>query len=89
MIPVPFPPDTPGARCVIGEPGMNPAATDAPMPVEYLLGHSTLYPGRYTFTTRLVLQQEDLNAIAAGARHLLLTLDGAEVPWSLTVEGSS
>lgn len=85
MIPVPIPADVPGHRLVLGEPGMNPADPDAPMPAEYLIGQSVLYRGRPTFTALVLLQPEDIAAIAAGARHLWLTLDGGEVPWGLAI----
>lgn len=86
MTPVPIP-DHLRARLrtvVLGEPGMSPADDGAPAPAEYALTPSTLYPGRACFSALVVLDDADLAHIAAGGRHLWLTLDGAEVPWSLT-----
>lgn len=74
---------TGGRRVVIGEPG-DPTRDDV-RPCEYVVGHSQLYPGRYTFTALVELDDGDRAAIAAGAR-LSLTLDGGELPWSLAVE---
>lgn len=86
MTPVPIPAHL-RARLrtvVIGEPGMSPADDGAPMPAEYALTPSTLYPGRACFNALVMLDDADLAHIAAGGRHLWLTLDGAEVPWALT-----
>lgn len=85
MRPVPIPPSV-RARLrtvVLGEPGMSPADDGAPMPAEYALTPSMLYPGRSCFNALVVLDDADLAYIAAGGRHMWLTLDGAEVPWSL------
>lgn len=74
----------PGARrVVIGEPG--DVTRDDVRPCEYVVHDSELYPGRHTFTALVELDAIDRAKIAAGAR-LALTLDGAEVPWSITVE---
>ena len=67
-------------RVVIGEPG-DPTRDDV-RPCEYAVGASELYPGRPTFTALIVLDDEDRAAFAAGAA-LVLTLDGAEVPWNV------
>jgi hypothetical protein len=72
-----------GRRVVIGEPG-DPTRDDV-RPCEYIVTPSLLYPGRPVFTALIELDDIDRAAIAAGGR-LSLTLDGAEVPWSLTVE---
>lgn len=69
---------------VIGEPGMSPADDGAPAPAEYALTSSSLYPGRPCFNALVVLEDADLAHIADGGRHVWLTLDGAEVPWSLS-----
>lgn len=86
MRPVPIPdavaaatradaPDGWAERHVIGgEAGTTPA--------EYVVTRSTLYPGRLEYHALIELDDEDRAAIAAGA-HLTLSLDGAEVPWSL------
>lgn len=87
MRPVPIP-DHLRSRyqtAIIGEPGMSPADDDAPSPVEYVVAPSTLYPGRPTFNALITLDDEDVARIAAGARLVWLTLDGAEVPWSLVL----
>lgn len=72
-----------GRRVVIGEPG-DPTRDDV-RPCEYVVRLSELYPGRPTFTALVDLDDDDRAAIAAGAR-LSLTLDGGEVPWSMSVE---
>lgn len=70
-------------RLVIGEPG-DPTRTDV-RPAEYLVTPSTLHPGRACYSALVALSAEDRQAIIDGAEHVLLTLDGAEVPWSLAV----
>lgn len=71
---------------VIGEPGMNPADENAPTPAEYAVTASRLYPGHPTFHVLLVLSPAERAAIAAGdGAVVLLTLDGAEVPWQVSV----
>lgn len=71
---------------VIGEPGMNPADEAAPQPAEYAVTASSLYPGRATYHVLLVLSRAEREAIAAGdGATVLLTLDGAEVPWTVSV----
>lgn len=89
MIPVPISDEIlaahpEGRRVVLGEPGMNPADDHAPTPCEYLVTPSTLYPGRPCFTALLELSDDERAAIADGAR-VALTLDGAEIPWSVEV----
>lgn len=71
-----------GRRIIIGEPG-DPTRTDV-RPCEYVLTASQLYPGRPCVTALVDLDDTERAAIAAGAR-IWLTLDGGEVPWSLTV----
>lgn len=71
-----------GRRHVIGE--ADPTRDDV-RPVEYLVTPSSLYPGRHCFTTIVVLEEADLEAIRRGATHLALTLDGAEVPWAVEI----
>lgn len=70
---------------VIGEPGMSPADDGAPMPAEYVVTPSELYPGRPAFSALVALDQADIDAIKGGADLLWLTLDGGEVPWAITV----
>lgn len=86
MRPVPIPDDfEPDARrVVIGEPG-DVTRTDV-RPAEYVVRGSRLYLGRPTFTALVALEPGDLERLAAGAR-LALTLDGAEVPWSIELVG--
>lgn len=74
-----------GRRIVIGEPG-DPTRADV-RPCEYILTSSALYPGRGCVTALVELDDQDRELIAAGAR-VWLTMDGGELPWSLTVEGS-
>lgn len=69
-----------GRRVVIGEPG-DPTRTDV-RPAEYLVRPSTLYPGQPSFGALIELDDHDRELLAAGGR-LWLTLDGAEVPWSV------
>ena len=71
-----------GKRVVIGEPG-DPTRDDV-RPCEYVVTASELYPGRPCVQTLVDLDDADRAAIADGAR-IWLTLDGGEVPWSLTV----
>ena len=85
MIPIPIPAHIEGRRVVIGEPGMNPADDNAPRPAEYIVGESTLYPGAPTFSALLVLDDHEAQRIVEGQRHVWLTLDGAEVPWTVEV----
>lgn len=71
---------------VIGEPGLNPADDRAPMPAEYAVTRSKLYPGRGCYHVLLALSPAERAAIAAGdGPTVLLTLDGAEVPWQVSV----
>ena len=72
-----------GARLVIGEPG-DPTRTDV-RPCEYVVTESELYPGLPCVHALVELDDDDRAALAAGAK-LWLTLDGGELPWSLTVE---
>lgn len=71
-----------GSRIVIGEPG-DPTRDDV-RPCEYVVTASTLYPGRPCVHALVELEDDERTALAAGAR-ILLTLDGAEVPWSLAL----
>lgn len=71
-----------GIRQVIGEPG-DPTRDDV-RPCEYVLRPSALYPNYRTFTALVALDDDERAAIAAGA-NIWLTLDGAEMPWSLEV----
>lgn len=71
-----------GVRVVIGEPG-DPTRTDV-RPCEYIVRPSELYPGGHTFTVLVVLDDDERAAVADG-HWVALTLDGAEVPWSLQV----
>lgn len=71
-----------GSRLVVGEPG-DPTRTDV-RPCEYVVTSSRLYPGRPCVHALIEVSDDEREAIADGAR-VLLTLDGAEVPWSLQV----
>lgn len=79
-IPIPKVPGYPIDTLVIGE---DDPTRDDIRPVEYMLEVSQLYPGRLTFSALILLEDEDVQAIEKGSRKLWLTLDGAEVPWSL------
>lgn len=68
-------------RVVIGE--ADPTRDDV-RPCEYLVRASRLYPGRPTFSALVELDDDDRALLAKGAR-IWLTLDGAEVPWSIEV----
>lgn len=85
MIPVPIPDGVAermgGRRVVVGEPG-DPTRTDL-RPCEYVVTPSALYPGRPCVSALVTLEPGDLEALTATGQ-LWLTLDGAEVPWSLT-----
>lgn len=88
MRPVPIPDELlaahPGARrAVIGEPG--DVTRDDVRPCEYLVTASALYERAPCFTALIELDDDDRASIAAGAR-LSLTLDGAEVPWTIAVQ---
>lgn len=74
-----------GKRIVIGE--SDPTRDDV-RPCEYVLTASQLYPGRPVVTALVALDDEERRRIAAGA-HISLTLDGGELPWSLSVEEAS
>lgn len=69
-----------GRRVVIGEPG-DPTRDDV-RPCEYVVTPSAIYPGRPCFTALVELDDDDRAVIAAGGR-LALTIDGAELPWSI------
>lgn len=94
MMPVPIPDEMLGAfrdatggqaeRLVLGEP--DPTRLDL-RPAEYVVHPSTLFPGRSCYTALVRLSDEDRQAIVDGAEFVVLTLDGAEVPWSLGVIG--
>lgn len=71
-------------RVVLGEP--DPTRLDV-RPAEYVMHPSKLFPGRPCYTALVKLSDEDRAAIIAGADVVVLTLDGAEVPWSLAVVG--
>ncbi len=73
-----------GKRVVIGEPG-DPTRTDV-RPCEYVVTASTLYPGRPSVHALVTLDDAERAAVAAGA-DLWLTMDGGELPWSLSVAG--
>ena len=85
MMPVPIPDGVAeamgGQRVVLGDPG-DP--TGPVRPCEYVLTASELYPGGFAVHAIVVPDDEDLRRLAAGAP-LLLTLDGGEVPWCLSV----
>lgn len=87
MTPIPIPDGVAeamgGRRAVIGEPG-DPTRTDV-RPCEYVVIPSTIYPGRPAFVALVAPSDEDRRRIAEGA-NVWLVLDGAEVPWSITVE---
>jgi len=70
-----------GERVVIGE--SDPTRDDV-RPCEYVVGRSTLYPGRPTVTALIEIEDDERQAIAEGGR-LLLTLDGGGLPWSIDV----
>jgi hypothetical protein len=70
-----------GRRVVIGEPG-DPTRDDV-RPCEYVVTASALYPGRPVVSALVELDDDDRAAAAAGMP-LWLTLDGGELPWSLT-----
>ena len=72
-----------GRRVIIGEPG-DPTRDDV-RPCEYVLTDSAMYPGRPCLTALIALDDDERRALAEGAK-LSLTLDGAEVPWSIHVE---
>lgn len=87
MRPIPIPDgvaeEVGGYRAVIGEPG-DPTRDDI-RPCEYVVRPSTLYPGRLTFTAIIELDDED-RRLAAEGKHLILLLDGGELPWSVNFE---
>lgn len=68
-------------RVVIGE--ADPTRDDV-RPCEYLVSASSMFPGRPCFYALVTLDEGERAAIAAGA-DIWLTLDGAEVPWSIDV----
>lgn len=72
-----------GRRIVIGEPG-DPTRTDV-RPCEYVVTPSELYPGRLVFSALVELDEAEVECIELGARQFWLTLDGAEVPWSIVL----
>ena len=72
-----------GRRVVIGEHG-DPTRTDI-RPCEYVVTLSKLYPGKPCVHALVDLDDGERDAIADGAK-LWLTLDGGELPWSLTIE---
>jgi len=72
-----------GTRVVIGEPG-DPTRVDV-RPCEYVVTPSHIYPGSPAFHALVELDDEDRAAIAEGAQ-VWLSLDGGELPWSLTVQ---
>lgn len=71
-------------RAVLGE--ADPTRLDV-RPAEYIVHPSRLFPGRSCYTALVRLSDEDRQAIVDGADIVVLTLDGAEVPWSLAVVG--
>jgi hypothetical protein len=77
---VPIPPGS-GRTIVIGED--DPTREDV-RPAEYVVRYSDLYPGKLAYSALVELDDDEREAIANGAR-IWLTLDGAEVPWSLDV----
>lgn len=81
MRPVPIPKHYGGDRVIIGE--SDPTRDDV-RPCEYLVTASALYPGRGVYSALIELDDHDRAAIARGCR-LILSLDGAEVPWAIQV----
>lgn len=75
-----------GRRVVVGEPG-DPTREDV-RPCEYVVAPSDLYPGGPCFWALVILDDDDRARAAAGGR-IWLSLDGMEVPWSLTFEDPS
>jgi hypothetical protein len=73
-----------GRRVVIGD--QDP--TGNVRPCEYVLTESTNYPGRPCVSALIAPSEPERLAIAAGSE-IWLTLDGAEVPWSLDVDDRS
>lgn len=71
-----------GRRVVIGE--SDPTREDV-RPCEYVLTQSKIYPGRPAVHALVEIEPEEREAIASGAR-LILTLDGGELPWAITVQ---
>lgn len=65
--------------------GESDPTRDDVRPCEYIVTPSDVYPGRPALTALVELDDDEREAIAAGAR-VLLTMDGGEVPWSLMVE---
>ncbi|MGH9982403.1 MAG: hypothetical protein ACRD8W_00415 [Nitrososphaeraceae archaeon] len=81
MRPILWPENVEGKRFIIGE--SDPTRDDV-RPCEYILGVSHIYMGLWTYNALIELSDEDREAIANGGQ-IILTLDGAEMPWSLTV----
>lgn len=71
-----------GQRVVIGE--TDPTRDDV-RPCEYVVTPSALYPGQPCVHALVELDDMDRAVLANGGR-LWLTLDGGELPWSLTVQ---
>lgn len=71
-----------GRRVVIGEPG-DPTREDV-RPCEYIVRPSSLYQHANAYSSLIELDDAERALLAAGAR-LMLTLDGAEVPWSIGI----
>lgn len=56
-------------------------------PCDYVVTASTLYPGRPAVHALVELNDDDRAKIAAG-HGLWLTMDGGELPWSITLTGT-
>lgn len=77
----PIPDSWTGPRAIVGP--SDPTRLDL-RACEYAIRPSREYPGRQRCLARVVLDDNDRAAIAAGAV-LWVELDGAEVPWGLTL----
>lgn len=73
-----------GRTIVIGD---DDPTRDDLRPCEYVVTPSDLYPGHYVYSALVEMDDSEVEAIAAGCRRFWLTLDGAEVPWSISLLG--
>lgn len=77
----PLPDTWDGARVIIGP---DDPTRDDLRACEYAVRPSGYYPGRWRYTVRVVLDDQDRAVIAAGGV-LWLELDGVEVPWCIHI----
>jgi hypothetical protein len=70
-----------GRRVTIGD--SDPTRDDV-RPCDYVVTASTSFPGAPTYSACVALDDDERQALAAGAQ-LWLHLEVAEVPWSLQV----